>query len=147
LEQLRRSIGAERVFEMDAHELANSLFGDSIYANMIMLGAAWQRGGVPIDQDSLLRAMELNGVAIQANQDAFMVGRLAVAQPHLLRPQRQPATQRISAPQTLEAMLEHYQSELTAYQNASYARQYRTAVERVAAAERRLYPDKAPRLA
>ena len=51
--------------------------GDPIASNMFMLGAAWQRGLVPIRREAIERAIELNGVAIDANKQAFEWGRRA----------------------------------------------------------------------
>ena len=44
-----------------------------------MLGAAWQQGLVPVTSAALMRAIELNGVAIEQNKQAFASGRLAAA--------------------------------------------------------------------
>ena len=55
------------------------MFGDTVFANVIMLGAAWQNGLVPVSLEALMRAIELNDVAIDDNKRAFACGRLAVA--------------------------------------------------------------------
>jgi indolepyruvate ferredoxin oxidoreductase len=62
---------------VDATELATALLGDSIAANLFMLGYAWQKGWVPLSHDALMRAVELNGAAIEMNKAAFNWGRLA----------------------------------------------------------------------
>ncbi|TXI48159.1 MAG: indolepyruvate ferredoxin oxidoreductase family protein [Lysobacter sp.] len=62
---------------VDATQLATALMGDAIAANLFMLGYAWQRGWVPISHDALMRAVELNGAAIEMNKTAFAWGRLA----------------------------------------------------------------------
>jgi len=46
---------------LDANRLSDALFGDTVFANVIMLGAAWQQGLVPVTSDALMRAIELNG--------------------------------------------------------------------------------------
>ena len=61
--------------------LATALFGDAIAANLIALGAAYQAGAVPLEAASIARAIELNGVAVDRNQAAFLAGRLAVHDP------------------------------------------------------------------
>ncbi len=62
---------------VDATQLATALLGDAIAANLFMLGYAWQRGLVPLSLDALMRAVELNGAAIEMNKTAFAWGRLA----------------------------------------------------------------------
>jgi indolepyruvate ferredoxin oxidoreductase len=61
----------------DASELARVLMGDSIYSNMIVFGAAWQRGLIPVGREAILKAIELNGAAVERNQRAFEIGRWA----------------------------------------------------------------------
>ena len=63
---------------VDATELATALLGDTIAANLFMLGYAWQKGWVPVSLDALMRAVELNGAAIEMNKTAFHWGRMAV---------------------------------------------------------------------
>ena len=55
--------------------------GDAIAANLFMLGYAWQQGLVPLSFDALMRAVELNGAAIEMNKTAFAWGRLAAIDP------------------------------------------------------------------
>jgi indolepyruvate ferredoxin oxidoreductase len=62
---------------VDATELATALLGDTIAANLFMLGYAWQKGWVPVSHEALMRAIELNGAAIEMNKAAFNWGRLA----------------------------------------------------------------------
>ncbi|HNR90933.1 MAG TPA: indolepyruvate ferredoxin oxidoreductase family protein [Dokdonella sp.] len=62
---------------VDATELATALLGDTIATNLFMLGLAWQKGWVPVSHDALMRAIELNGAAIEMNKSAFNWGRLA----------------------------------------------------------------------
>ncbi|HEY1070928.1 MAG TPA: indolepyruvate ferredoxin oxidoreductase family protein [Thermomonas sp.] len=64
--------------QIDATQLATALMGDAIAANLFMLGYAWQQGLVPISLDALMRAIELNGAAVDMNKTAFAWGRLAV---------------------------------------------------------------------
>ena len=62
---------------VDATELATALLGDSIASNLFMLGYGWQKGWVPVSLDALMRAVELNGAAIEMNKAAFNWGRMA----------------------------------------------------------------------
>jgi indolepyruvate ferredoxin oxidoreductase len=77
---------------VDAVALATALFGDGIAANLIALGAAYQAGALPLRASSISRAIEVNGVAVERNQAAFLAGRLAVHDPAVL-----PASRRAGA--------------------------------------------------
>ena len=76
IERLKNALG-DKALIVDAQRLAAALMGDPIASNMFMLGAAWQRGLVPIRREAIERAIELNGVAIDANKQAFEWGRRA----------------------------------------------------------------------
>ena len=76
IERLKNALGPKALI-LDAQRLASALLGDPIASNMFMLGAAWQRGLVPIRREAIDRAIELNGVAVDANKQAFEWGRRA----------------------------------------------------------------------
>jgi indolepyruvate ferredoxin oxidoreductase len=150
LAKIRHAAGESNTVAIDAHEAALALFGDSILSNMFMLGYAWQRGGVPLSQAAINRAIELNGVAVAANRAAFDSGRLAAHQPDALEGALRPRAQvvQLHVPESFERAVARRIEDLTAYQNADYARQFQDVVEAVAARERELAPDaKTPRLA
>lgn len=71
----------ERVAFFDASDLALRMLGDSIYSNMLVLGAAWQQGLIPLTEGAILKAIELNGAKVAENQRAFQIGRWAMAFP------------------------------------------------------------------
>jgi indolepyruvate ferredoxin oxidoreductase len=125
---------AKEIAEFDAHGAATRLLGDAMYANMMLLGFAWQRGLVPVSADAMMKAIELNGAAVTANKKAFAWGRLAAEQPDLvaaeaeLKPQVKPA-------ETLDQLVARRVAFLTDYQDAAYAERYRTMVEKVRNAE------------
>ena len=75
--QIEAKLGSENASFLDSTRIAKSAFGDSIYSNMMLFGFAWQKGWVPVTKEAILRAIELNGVAIERNIDAFMLGRWA----------------------------------------------------------------------
>ncbi|TYK94547.1 indolepyruvate ferredoxin oxidoreductase family protein, partial [Streptococcus pyogenes] len=60
---------------------AEALLGDSIATNIMMLGFAYQRGLLPLSAESIQQAIEVNGVSIKMNTQAFQLGRLAAADP------------------------------------------------------------------
>ncbi len=78
---IAKAMDGQAPLQIDATKLATALMGDAIAANLFMLGYAWQQGLVPLSFDSLMRAIELNGAAIEMNKTAFAWGRLAVVDP------------------------------------------------------------------
>jgi indolepyruvate ferredoxin oxidoreductase len=124
--------GESGVAFLDATRLATALMGDSIAANLFMLGYAWQKGLVPLSEAALLRAIELNGVAVASNQRSFLWGRRAAVD--LKRVERtaipaQPVV--VQMPQSLDNVIKKRVEFLTGYQDAAYAAQYETLVARV----------------
>jgi indolepyruvate ferredoxin oxidoreductase len=72
---------AQENFYLDALRLSQAVFGDHLPGNVILLGAAWQLGALPLSRDSLREAFRLNGTAVEQNLAAFEWGRAAVAAP------------------------------------------------------------------
>ncbi len=72
---------SREVFSMDALADADMLFGTSMVANFLLVGAAYQCGALPIPAENIAEAIEFNGVAVSANRSAFDWGRVAVADP------------------------------------------------------------------
>ena len=81
IDAVRKALGGEEPVVVDATQLATALLGDAIMSNLFILGHAWQQGLVPLALDSIMRAVELNGAAIDKNKAAFAWGRLAVVDP------------------------------------------------------------------
>jgi indolepyruvate ferredoxin oxidoreductase len=130
----RRIKAAAKTFaECPAHHLAEINFGDAIYANMIMVGFAWQKGLIPLSSRAVYRAIRLNGVQADANLQAFELGRRVAHDPSLAAA----AEDHTPTPETmpLDELIAHRTRELTAYQNAAYAKRYADQVAKVAAAE------------
>jgi indolepyruvate ferredoxin oxidoreductase len=143
LQKFRAAAGEAQVQALDAHDAAKALLGDAIGANMLLLGFAWQRGGVPIGLDALTRAVELNGVAVEANKKAFAAGRLAAHDPawKAKLSGREGTVVQLMRPQGLEKLIETRVRFLEDYQSASYAKRYLDFVRRVEAAERAAAPE------
>lgn len=143
---IQDSAGPDNTWLLDAHTVALQHFGDSILSNMLMLGFTWQRGGIPISEAAIMQALELNGVAVKTNQDAFRLGRLAACHPDALadRPQPQMASTVIRAPESLERIVERCQESLTAYQNRRYAQEYIQVVRCVQTVEEAVRPGEKP---
>ena len=133
LAAIRAAIGDGALAALDANHLAEMLMGDGVYANVIMLGFAWQMGLVPVSHEALRQAIILNGVTVEANHRAFLIGRIACANPdalgELLRPK--PA-----AAQSLDEIIARREAFLTEYQDAAYAARYRSTVEMLGKAEK-----------
>ncbi|WP_421930219.1 indolepyruvate ferredoxin oxidoreductase family protein [Nitratireductor rhodophyticola] len=124
--------GTDALAAMDANRLSEKLMGDTVFANVMMLGFAWQKGLVPVSLNALTQAIVLNGVAIEKNHRAFLIGRLAAEKPDALKGLLDPKPQ---IDGTLDEIVTRREAFLTDYQNATYAARYRRLVDRVRAAE------------
>ncbi|WP_026608474.1 indolepyruvate ferredoxin oxidoreductase family protein [Methylocapsa acidiphila] len=140
-ESLSRAIrlaAGESARFIDATGIASALLGNSIAANMFMLGHAWQQGAVPLAEASILRALELNGEAVEMNKQAFLWGRRMAADSTavdaIVAPLRRPESER-NEPQSLSELIDRRARFLVAYQDAAYAERYRRLLSRVAEAE------------
>jgi indolepyruvate ferredoxin oxidoreductase len=140
LEKLRFAAGRERLETLDAQALAEAWLGDSLLANMLTLGYAWQRGLLPVSLGALERAIELNAVAVETNKLALALGRLEAAAPEALRGLLR---WRDAPPvaDTLDALLARGIEHLSAYQDADYAWRYASFVKQVCEHEQRLHAD------
>jgi indolepyruvate ferredoxin oxidoreductase len=130
VEKLRCAAGSAQVETFDPQVLAEAVLGDSIAANVLALGYAWQRGLVPVGLAALRRAVELNGVAVETNQLALAVGRLAAADPARLRSVGQKVPSSVDD-ESLDALIAQGIRHLTAYQNAAWARRFEARVRAV----------------
>ncbi|WP_420394832.1 indolepyruvate ferredoxin oxidoreductase family protein [Nioella sp.] len=123
---IRATVGAD-VMAFDANQVAEKLMGDSVFANIMLLGAAYQRGLVPVSELALKQAILLNGVAVDRNAMAFDLGRVMAARPEVLEPYLGGAKPQA---ETLDEMIATRADFLSAYQNAAYARRF---TDRIAA--------------
>jgi indolepyruvate ferredoxin oxidoreductase len=132
--------GAANIGTLDADRIAVELVGDSLYTNPLMLGYTWQKGRIPLSHAALMRAIELNGVQIDNNKAAFEWGRRAAhdlpSVQALLKPAQVIALVRKST--NLDELIAKRVEFLSAYQDATYAAQYREFVDKVHAAEKPL---------
>ncbi len=137
LRAIKDAAGGAGTDVIDGTSLAAALMGDSIGANLFMLGYAFQKGLVPLSLAAIERAIELNNVAVDINRRTFAWGRLAAHDrarvEALLR-----SSVRVEAPKAMDlaALVEHRAAFLTDYQDARYARRYRDAVGQIEAAEK-----------
>jgi indolepyruvate ferredoxin oxidoreductase len=132
LETIGQVVGPDNLSTLDANALAEELFGDAVFANMILLGFAWQRGLAPVSLEALLRAIALNGVAVDKNKEAFAAGRLAAAKPNFFGSER-----KASPSETLDEIIARRAAFLDDYQNEAWAARYRAKVAEMREAEKR----------
>ena len=134
--EIVHAVGPDGVSAFDADAASTRLMGDSIYTNPMMLGYAWQKGWIPIGGESMLRAIELNGVAVDNNKAAFEWGRRAahdwasveklLSAVHVIDFRKR---------DTVEGLVARRVEFLTAYQNRAYADRYQAYVDKVRSAE------------
>ncbi|MGE0289196.1 MAG: indolepyruvate ferredoxin oxidoreductase family protein [Bradyrhizobium sp.] len=114
---------------------AEALLGDSIATNVMMLGYAYQRGLLPLSAKSIEQAIEVNGVAIKMNTQAFQLGRLAAADPARLQSMMKDHDEVVPAKtldsMTLDEIIAHRMDLLTGYQSSRLAKRYRKLVDQV----------------
>jgi indolepyruvate ferredoxin oxidoreductase len=136
-QEIRDAVATGDAEFLDATKLATALMGDSIATNLFMVGYAYQRGLIPVGEEAILRAIELNAAAVEANKQSFRWGRLAAVEPErvvkLAIPEAKPDSQRLSA--SLDELIARRVEFLTAYQNAAYAKLYSDFVAKVRAGE------------
>ena len=106
----------------DASELARALMGDSIYSNMMVFGATWQMGAIPLSHAAIERAIELNGTAVERNKRAFDLGRWAILHPADAQAALSPNV--VDMPKTLDARIAFRADHLTAYQGKRLSKRY-----------------------
>jgi indolepyruvate ferredoxin oxidoreductase len=138
-ERVARATRPREAVFVDADWIAERLTGDHVASNVVLLGAAYQHGCLPLPVSVIEAAFELNGVAVDENLRAFRWGRAAVADPDGVRSALAPHP-RPTPPSTLAEVVEARTADLVDYQNVAYAERYRGAVERVAAVERQCAP-------
>lgn len=146
--------GDESVF-FDARAYSEALFGDDQHANLLLLGAAYQSGRVPIPGEHIEAAIRANGVKADTNIAAFRRGRQLIDQPEQFEKEvapLQPTAEATTAPLTAEEeavialvatssesrlaeLLRVRVPELVRFQDLAYARRYVGVVERVRARE------------
>jgi indolepyruvate ferredoxin oxidoreductase len=145
-ERIRRAIsslaGVGNSHFVDASRLATALLGQSLGANMFMLGYAYQIGALPLSAEAIERAIALNGEAVEMNRAAFRWGRRAAVDlasvEALARPAAQDPARALST--SLDDAVARRVEFLTAYQDEAYAARYRRRVEAARAAERARAP-------
>jgi indolepyruvate ferredoxin oxidoreductase len=132
--------GAEFI---EATRLATILLGDALATNMFLVGYAWQKGRIPLSEDSILKAVELNGAMVAFNVQAFRWGRLAAHDLGQVEGAAAPPKggndhRRLS--ESLDELIERRVAHLTGWQDAAWAERYSALVDRVRTAESTTMP-------
>jgi indolepyruvate ferredoxin oxidoreductase len=148
----------DRALFLDAGALSQALFADHMPANVIMLGAAYQHGCLPVSATAIERALELNGAAVELNRAAFRWGRACAIDPTAVarasaappstastldQPPPAAVARRLASaqlPADLHRLLARRAADLAGYQDGAYARRYLDDVLGVLATERERCP-------
>ncbi len=135
---INEEVGSQKVSFVDATAAATGLMGDSLASNLFLLGIAYQRGLVPVSAEALEYAIELNGVAVEFNKQAFWWGRQAAR--NLEQVQRAAGLEKEpwKPLQNLDEIIDFRYRHLLDYQDRVYADKYLECVERVKAAEQNI---------
>jgi indolepyruvate ferredoxin oxidoreductase len=140
-DSLNEAVSAGDLDVLDATGLATALMGDSIATNSFMLGFAFQRGAIPLSLEAIMKAIDLNGAAIDMNKLAFAWGRLAAHDlQRVLSAARFKNSGAAPVKRTLDESIAFRASLLSDYQNEAYSKRYLGEVERVRAAEAKAAP-------
>ena len=133
---IANAVGLEGLSAFDANRVSSQVLGDTIFINPMLLGYAWQKGWVPLGHEALMRAIELNDVAVAQNIAAFEWGRHCAHHWNVVDTLLAPAqVVQFYKPQSVDALVAKREAFLTDYQNASYAKRYSDVVARVQKAE------------
>ncbi len=130
---IAEAVGKDNLTTIDANQLAATLMGDTLYANVLMLGCAWQLGLVPVSLRAMLRAIELNGVKIIENNQAFTWGRIAAADPEAIEMQLHGLQSNVA--ETTRDLIARRREFLVEYQNEALAKRFESLVEKTRAIE------------
>ena len=140
--RIRKTIvdaAGETAHFVDASRIATELLGTPLGANMFTLGFAWQKGFVPLSQEAIFRALELNREAVEMNKQAFLWGRRAAVDLRAVEAKLAPPRAPVQA-QGFDEIVARRVAFLTAYQNAAYGERYRALTLRAREAERAKAP-------
>jgi len=158
LDKIDAATRKEHNLYLDAQRLSERLFGDHMMTNTLALGAAFQRGLLPVSVEALERAIELNGAAVEKNLAALRWGRAVVAAPDAVEAATRPP-EAVEAVRELSDLDEYLVGlavngdqgelrriaevrvpELVAYQDADWAREWAELVRHVHVVEQERAP-------
>jgi indolepyruvate ferredoxin oxidoreductase len=140
---------------LNATELSEHFFGSNMQANFIVIGAAYQAGSIPLSNESIEKAIKINGVAVKQNTEAFNIGRKVVSDPHWidtidlyrsgslfsepnLSQEAENLIDSLSPDNELRDILKFRVQELIDYQNLSFAKEYISFIKTIYEKEKKL---------
>ncbi len=135
---IQQTAGNENAEFLDASQLATVLIGDTIATNIFMLGYVYQKGLIPLEYSSIEQAIEINGMSVEANKQAFLWGRRTAHNGKRVRELTASIVVGFGLEEpseSLDQLIQHRGDVLTAYQNKAYAQRYLQMVERVRTVE------------
>ena len=135
--RIKRIVG--KIHSFAAEEHIEAILGDTQQANIMLLGFAFQLGGIPVSVAALEQAIRVNGTAVERNLQAFHLGRIAAHDPQKL-PNAEKVRVAAKVPLLLDELVAHRAAHLSAYQNDKLAQRYRALVDCVAAVETMVRP-------
>ncbi|NKD54402.1 MULTISPECIES: indolepyruvate ferredoxin oxidoreductase family protein [unclassified Haematospirillum] len=140
IQTIERTVGRERASFVKASELATTLMGDSLATNLFLIGYAWQKGLIPLSWESIMRAIELNGIRPEFNRMAFMWGRHTAIAPEkvasIASPYKAPAHHSLS--EKLDDIISRRSVFLESWQDRHWANRYETSIKELRKAEEKL---------
>lgn len=133
LKLLQDAVGEAHFWQFNANLMAEQLLGDTVFSNVMILGFSWQKGLLPLSKAALMQALELNGVAVEKNKQAFAWGCLAAVEPEYV--QQQLDQRPLPDTASLDDVLARHARYLQQYQNQAWADRYLHKVAEVRKAE------------
>jgi len=132
---IKSIVGDQDFDKIDANQIATAIMGDSIASNMFMFGFAWQKGKIPVSEEAILRAVELNGVAIESNKRSFNWGRIAAHDMSIITELLIDKLGHEKVLTDLDDIVAYRTKFLTDYQDAKLSERYTALVNKVRTAE------------
>ena len=127
-QEIKDAVGPGDAEFLDATKLATALMGDSIATNLFMVGYAYQRGLIPVSEAAIMKAIELNGAAVESNKLALPLGtpcrRRSGEGRRCGDAGARPSPNRSACRESLDEMIARRVKFLTDYQDAAYAERY-----------------------
>ncbi len=137
-QSIENELGDGRAKFIAASDLSEALLGDPIATNLFLVGYAYQQGLLPVSASAIKKALELNGVRVDFNQQAFDWGRRAFLDLADVEQRAGIAQTRFDVLTDLDAIVQHRYDDLVLYQNKDYADRYQRTVSKVIDAEAKL---------
>jgi indolepyruvate ferredoxin oxidoreductase len=137
-QQIAQRCRSGQTHAVPATQVATQILGNAVGANIFLLGAAWQRGLIPLSLAAIEKAIRLNGTEVKMNTRAFGLGRLSVAKPETLAALMRAREVKAPTPDigSLDSLIADRRQLLTQYQNKAYADRYEALVRKVAKIEK-----------